>query len=146
MNTFSVPCEIAVLDDGLVTLNIRLSSEDEELLKSVFDGKEIAEDDSLLNVACLSDGGAVPMQSVVISGLLKLQNKQQAPYSHRMVRIANVVFLGQCSTCDSVVNISDKLPFEQKKKFVASYGVELKNGVLTCKHILSIDSCPNCHP
>lgn len=146
MNTFSVPCEIAVLDNGLVTLNIRLSSEDEELLKNIFAGKEIDEDDSLLNVACLSDGESIPMQTVVISGLLKLQNKQQAPYSHRMVRIANVVFYGQCSTCDSVVDISDKLPFEQKKKFVASYGVELKNGVWTCKYISTIAGCPHCFP
>lgn len=143
MTTLTAPCNIAVLDDGRVTFNIYIASEDAELLRTAFDSKDIEEDDSLLNVASITECKPFHLQTVFISGILKLKDKQE---EEPKARIADVVFLGQCGNCDAVVDISDKLPFEQKKKLVASFGVELQNNVLTCKHITTLACCPHCNP
>ena len=60
------------------------------------------------------------------------------------VRISQITFLGKCSNCDKIVDVSQVLPTEKKQTLARKYGFSLKGRTIVCNKVLDIGYCRTC--
>ena len=58
--------------------------------------------------------------------------------------LSSITFLGKCYNCDKIIDLSDQLSDNVKRKLVETYGSIVRGGLTVCKQVLEMDYCKKC--